>query len=118
MPDETSEAQKNLASFPRENGFRRFGRFGRTACEKQEWFRRTQAVWSGVNWFRRTAAEKRPMTSPTGRTLNLLRKLGFVADVVERTVTTPDRTFKRDLFGIGDVLGVHPRDRLVLLVQA
>ncbi len=54
--------------------------------------------------------------SPTARTLAHLRRLGFLADVVERWL--PHVRRKRDLFGIGDVLAVHPRDRLVLLVQA
>jgi hypothetical protein len=38
-----------------------------------------------------------------------------MADVVERYIA-PVRC-KRDLFGIGDVLAVHPEERAVLLVQ-
>jgi hypothetical protein len=53
--------------------------------------------------------------SPTARTLAHLRRLGFTAGLVERWV--PHRDIRVDLFGIGDVLGVHPRDRSVLLVQ-
>jgi hypothetical protein len=44
-----------------------------------------------------------------------LRKLGFVADVVERRL--PGCFVTRDLFGFADVLGVHRGDRIVLLVQ-
>ncbi len=53
--------------------------------------------------------------SPTSRTLQLLRRQGYLAAVVERWI--PQANLKADLFGIGDVLGVHPRDRTVLLVQ-
>ncbi len=56
------------------------------------------------------------MTSPTGRTLGRLRQLGFLAAVVESWVPFANR--RRDLFGFADVLAVHPRDRLFLLVQA
>jgi hypothetical protein len=56
------------------------------------------------------------LTSPTAHTLARLRDLGFIADVVERWLPRANR--KRDLFGLADVLAVHPRDRLVLLVQA
>jgi hypothetical protein len=56
------------------------------------------------------------VSSPTARTLAHLRRLGFLAAVVERWLPRVER--KRDLFGIGDVLAIHPRDRLVLLVQA
>jgi hypothetical protein len=44
-----------------------------------------------------------------------LRRLGYLAARVE--VYLPAVQRHRDLFGIGDVLGVHPRDRSVLLVQ-
>jgi len=54
--------------------------------------------------------------SPTARTLVRLRQLGFLADVCERYLAAVRR--KRDLFGVADVVAVHPRDRLVLLVQA
>jgi len=53
--------------------------------------------------------------TPTACTLARLRRLGFTAAVVERWV--PHRAIRVDLFGIGDVLAVHPRDRAVLLVQ-
>jgi hypothetical protein len=55
------------------------------------------------------------MTSPTTRTLALLRRR-YVADVVERWV--PRQGIKRDLVGVGDVLAVHPGGRAFLLVQA
>jgi hypothetical protein len=54
--------------------------------------------------------------SPTARTLARLRQLGFLADVCERFIAAVQR--KRDLFGVADVIAVHPRDRLMLLVQA
>jgi hypothetical protein len=53
--------------------------------------------------------------SPTARTLARLRRLGFLAAVVERWV--PGRNIRVDLFGLADVLGVHPHDKRVLLVQ-
>jgi hypothetical protein len=55
------------------------------------------------------------MRTPTGRTLDLLRKQGFLADVVERWLPRVER--HRDLFGFADVLAVHPRDRFFMLVQ-
>jgi len=54
--------------------------------------------------------------TPTSRTLAYLRRLGFLADVVERWLPRVDR--RRDLFGFADVLAVHPRDGIFLLVQA
>jgi hypothetical protein len=55
------------------------------------------------------------MASPTARTLTLLRRLGFIADVVERWLPHVDR--RHDLFHFGDVLAAHPRDRVILIVQ-
>jgi hypothetical protein len=55
------------------------------------------------------------MTSPTQRSLGLLRQQGFLCAVVESWV--PRLLIRRDLFGVADVLAVHPRDRLFLLVQ-
>jgi hypothetical protein len=56
------------------------------------------------------------VTSPTARTISLLRRRGYQADVVERWLPRVDR--RRDLFGFGDVLAVHPRERTFLIVQA
>lgn len=53
--------------------------------------------------------------SPTALSLRLLRQSGFTADVVERWLPKIDR--RRDLFGIGDLIGVHPIRREILLVQ-
>jgi hypothetical protein len=53
--------------------------------------------------------------TPTARTLTALRRLGFVADVCERWLPVVKR--KRDLFGVADVAAVHPRDKVLLLVQ-
>jgi hypothetical protein len=52
----------------------------------------------------------------TGRTLVHLRRLGFLAAVVECWLPRVNR--RRDLFGFADALAVHPQDRLFLLVQA
>jgi hypothetical protein len=54
--------------------------------------------------------------TPTARTLAHLRRLGFLAARVE--VYLPAVRRHRDLFGVADVLAVHPRDRQLLLVQA
>jgi hypothetical protein len=54
--------------------------------------------------------------SPTARSLVRLRQLGFLADVCERWLPAVGR--KRDLFGVADIVAVHPRDQIVLLVQA
>jgi hypothetical protein len=53
--------------------------------------------------------------TPTGRTLVYLRLLGFLAAPVERYIVAARRTV--DLFGIADVVGIHPRDKAVLFVQ-
>ena len=55
--------------------------------------------------------------TPTARTLAHLRRLGYLAAVVESWVPIPGRKVRRDLWGIGDVLAVHPRDGVTLLVQ-
>jgi hypothetical protein len=47
--------------------------------------------------------------------LAYLRKLGYVADVVERRL--PGCFTTRDLLGIGDIFAAHPGERVVLLVQ-
>lgn len=54
--------------------------------------------------------------SPTARTLVYLRRSGFLAVPVERYI--PQTTRKVDLFGVGDVLAVHPVRKEVLIVQA
>jgi hypothetical protein len=54
--------------------------------------------------------------SPTARTLAFLRRAGYLAAVVEHWI--PGANVRKDLFGVADVLAVHPRDRLFLLVQA
>ncbi len=57
-----------------------------------------------------------PVPSPTSLTLNLHRRSGYLADVCERWV--PHAEIRRYLFHVGDVLGVHPVRREVLMVQA
>ena len=44
--------------------------------------------------------------TPTQRTLELLRKEGFTACVVEKWI--PMRKIRKDAFGFGDVLAMHP----------
>jgi hypothetical protein len=57
------------------------------------------------------------MTSPTARSLALLRRSGYLAESVERWI--PGANIRRDLFHVGDVLAVHPyRQPAFLLVQA
>jgi hypothetical protein len=55
------------------------------------------------------------VSSPMKRTLARLRKLGFLADIVERRL--PGCFVTRDLFGFADILAVHPVEHIVLLVQ-
>jgi hypothetical protein len=55
--------------------------------------------------------------TPTARSLDHLRRLGYsLAARVEVYIVQVQR--HRDLFGVADVLAIHPRDRQVLLVQA
>lgn len=62
--------------------------------------------------------------TPTARTLNRLRRLGYVAAVSEKWVTIPARNaqparkFRRDLFGIVDIVAIHPRMTGTLYVQS
>lgn len=64
------------------------------------------------------------MTSPTARTLAMLRRSGYAADVVERWIPMAqaagdDRPgIKRDFLGFADVLGVRRGVTGVLAVQA
>lgn len=53
--------------------------------------------------------------TPTALTLRHLRRLGYLAAVVEAWI--PKVNKRRDLWGIADVLALHPRDKAVLLVQ-
>jgi hypothetical protein len=55
------------------------------------------------------------MASPTSRSLAYLRGRGFLAAVVESWISGAG--VRRDLFGFADLLAIHPRDRLFLLVQ-
>ena len=57
-----------------------------------------------------------PSMTPTGRTLVSLRRAGFMADICERWI--PHANIRRDLYGLADVLAVHPTRREFLLVQA
>lgn len=47
------------------------------------------------------------MGSPTSRTLDLLRKEGFVAAVVEKWI--PQARQRKDVFGFGDIIAIKPR---------
>src|SRR6516225_4584557 len=55
------------------------------------------------------------MATPTARSLALLRRVGYLAAVVESWIPRIHR--RRDLFGFADVLAVHPVRREVMLVQ-
>jgi hypothetical protein len=56
------------------------------------------------------------VSSPTFRTLQRLRQLGYVAEACERWL--PRANVRRDLFHVADVIGVHAIRREVLLIQA
>jgi hypothetical protein len=53
--------------------------------------------------------------TPTARSLDLLRRNGYVVDVVERWI--PGANIRRDLFHFGDLLAVHPTQREIVIVQ-
>lgn len=53
--------------------------------------------------------------SPTQRSLAYLRKLGYHAQVVEKY--NPFARVRQDLFGIIDIVAVHPEEKGVLGVQ-
>jgi hypothetical protein len=55
--------------------------------------------------------------SPTARTLERLRRQGWIACVVERRLPIA-RFVTQDAFGFGDVLAAHPVERRILLAQA
>jgi hypothetical protein len=54
--------------------------------------------------------------TPAARSLARLRREGFVAAVVQKWL--PHAGARQDLFGCADLLAVHPRARICLLVQA
>ena len=56
------------------------------------------------------------MPSPTERTLNLLRGLGWQVASVEKWLKHPNMKFGRriDLFGFADVIGCRPPDEIAL----
>lgn len=54
------------------------------------------------------AERKRSSTTPTKRTLDLLRRQGWQAEVVERRI--PRTRKAKDLFGFIDVLGINDTD--------
>lgn len=55
------------------------------------------------------------MTSPTQRSLKLMRERGFHAEVVERWI--PGANIRRDLWGIADILSISDSGSLAV-VQA
>jgi hypothetical protein len=55
------------------------------------------------------------MPTLNARTVTYLQRLGYLATVVEGWI--PHLNKRRDLFTIGDVLAIHPRDKSVLMVQ-
>lgn len=58
------------------------------------------------------------MSSPTVRTLEILREDGWIADIVERFVSAGERSHRKDAFGFGDILAADPVHPKILLVQA
>lgn len=56
------------------------------------------------------------MSSPTARTLKLLRDEGYTVGVTERWI--PQARKRADLWGFADLAAIHPAHRGVLLVQA
>ncbi len=62
---------------------------------------------------------RRKRKSPTQRTLQVLRADGWTADVAEKFIRLPDHPaggFRRDLFGLADIVAVKEGER-VLFVQ-
>jgi hypothetical protein len=57
------------------------------------------------------------MSSPTQRSLELLRNEGYTAQVVEKWVQYPPPGHRVDLFGFVDIIAVHPFEG-TLAVQA
>lgn len=55
------------------------------------------------------------MTSPTQLSLKYLRDLGYMAEVVEKTI--PHTFIKKDLFGFIDIIAIKPGTTGVLGVQ-
>jgi len=53
--------------------------------------------------------------TPTARTLDLLRRSGYLAETVEKWL--PRVNLRRDLFHFADVLACHPVRREIVLVQ-
>jgi hypothetical protein len=51
--------------------------------------------------------KKKSSKSPTSRSLEHLRKLGFIADVVERFIRFPPPGHRKDFLGCIDVIGVR-----------
>ena len=51
--------------------------------------------------------------TPTARSMELLRELGYTVDVVERWI--PRTRTRRDLFGFADLLAIHPTGGILLI---
>lgn len=54
-------------------------------------------------------------SSNTSRSLDLVRREGFIATVVEHWI--PKIMKRRDLFGFGDILAVHHKLKRTLIIQ-
>jgi DNA-binding transcriptional MerR regulator len=78
-------------------------------------------------WHNRTESECREteglsfclpfiVMNPSQRTLNQLRKDGYIAEVVERWI--PQAKKRKDLFGFIDVVAIHPYQNGILGVQS
>lgn len=60
--------------------------------------------------------KRKASKSPTARTLNELRSIGYFAQTVEQQI--PNTFIKRDLFGCIDIVAVHPSHRSIVGIQA
>jgi hypothetical protein len=57
------------------------------------------------------------MASPTARSLNLLRRSGYQAAVVERWNMHVGKGIRQDLWGFADLIACHPIRQEIVLVQ-
>lgn len=58
-------------------------------------------------------ARRKASTSPTQRSLKMLRAAGFTVEKVEQRLPIPGRFVTRDLFNLWDLLAIHPVERII-----
>jgi hypothetical protein len=91
----------------------RVGMHGRGGAPDAGSESRADASTSGVESEAPVKPRKAKTTSPTARTLAECRKRGWTAQVVEQNVKIPGgRAFKRDLFGVIDIVAITPQGLL------